>query len=122
MPGEGALAHGPEMRCSTGLLNYVCRQTFTAESSRITASAGSRTLAGTIPKSIAPMKLPAIEPAAITTMNHRLRADGEGAVPAVAGEASRLSGGSLRGINQLQQPKRDQRQRSDVQISLMIGA
>ena len=26
------------------LLNYVCRQTFTAESSRITASAGSRTL------------------------------------------------------------------------------
>jgi hypothetical protein len=53
---------------------YLCFQTFTADSTRMTASSGGRTPFGTTPSKRPPRKLPRIEPAAITSTNRRFSA------------------------------------------------
>lgn len=52
-------------------LAYLCRQTLTAERTKITLSRGSRTAEGTRPRSRPPTKLPATEPAAIVSTKPR---------------------------------------------------
>lgn len=50
-----------------------CRQTFQPDTTSMAANAGRRISSGTMPSSMPPMKVPTIEPAAITSTNVRLR-------------------------------------------------